>query len=261
MPIAFSTRPVRSAGFTLFELLVVISIIAVLAAIILPAIQAVRAAAHTTVCANHLRQLAVGVNAYVQDYRRMPANNSYTQYGQVHANICQYFEVPATAMVGNARFDILKCRADNRPLGEVGDGIATNMPAIWASGPTDGTYTRAWTSYSCGDMFVNDSTNPGFNSRYGNYARVGAHSALFWDSWRSWQDDTTWMTGANRHRTGINMTFKDGRVAWYDFAPIKAGYLWAVWPTAIDLDPWFGGRVHCYAPGVVPQTDPTKEPW
>lgn len=127
MPIVFSTRPVRSARFSLFELLVVISIIAVLAAIILPTIQAVRAAAQTTVCANHSRQLAMGVNAYVQDYSRMPANSSYNQYGQVHDNICHYFEVSATAGYGNARFDILKCPADKRQLGEVGNDIATNM--------------------------------------------------------------------------------------------------------------------------------------
>jgi len=59
----------RSTGFTLIELLVVISIIALLVAILLPALKAARQTAEAASCLSNLRQQAIGINAYVNEYR------------------------------------------------------------------------------------------------------------------------------------------------------------------------------------------------
>lgn len=55
-------------GFSLIELLVVISIVALLIGILLPALGAAREATRTAVCSSNTRQLAIAANVFAQDF-------------------------------------------------------------------------------------------------------------------------------------------------------------------------------------------------
>lgn len=54
----------RPAGFTLVELLVVVTIIGILIALLLPAVQGARESGRKTVCQNNLRQIGVALGSY-----------------------------------------------------------------------------------------------------------------------------------------------------------------------------------------------------
>lgn len=60
----------NKSGFTLVELLVVISIIALLLGVLMPSMQKAKSLARSVICSSNLKQIGLGVDMYLGDYNR-----------------------------------------------------------------------------------------------------------------------------------------------------------------------------------------------
>ncbi|MBM4029920.1 MAG: type II secretion system protein, partial [Planctomycetes bacterium] len=69
----------RRKGFTLIELLVVLAVIALLMAILLPALGRARSHARDVVCKANLKGVGLGISMYLEDHgHTMPDLHTYT---------------------------------------------------------------------------------------------------------------------------------------------------------------------------------------
>jgi prepilin-type N-terminal cleavage/methylation domain-containing protein/prepilin-type processing-associated H-X9-DG protein len=204
----------KRKGFTLIELLVVIAIIAILAAILFPVFARARENARRASCQSNLKQVALGMFQYTQDYDE--------KYPQISVNAVPSTSSPygwADALQPYLKStQIYQCPSEtNSPGTTAGAGGATLLPAPDLAGYTDYWMndTLAGQSQAAVDsvsLTVMNGDGGNGDARY-NYDGCDNSTGTACAATTTAVPITA-NAGSGRHLDGGNYAYADGHVKW-----------------------------------------------
>ncbi len=164
----------RRHGFTLVELLVVMTIISILIALLLPAVQEAREAARRTQCTNNLKQIGLALHNYHHNHNCFPAYDFfYTDWPNYEyvsgwvTNLLPYLE--EDQLYANYNFDYTYCHPENQD-------VITRRLAVFECPSTEGSRDLLGT-----DTFnteIEQVINPSATARSCDYAGSNGFRSL-----------------------------------------------------------------------------------
>lgn len=207
-------------AFTLLELLIVVALIALLSALLLPALATVRNGADSARCLSNLRQIVLAGNAYTQDWHGhiVPVQgNGYVYWWQ---SLAPYVEEEATAGNAFSKRVLRGCPAWRRspffqanPLLVNGSytlptGYAETVFTTPPSGPLPWNSGNLSMSYGSAEALLRGVTRVSERPWFSDCPR--------WFLWAPWETGATkqpYADNLKRHAQRANTAFFDGHIA------------------------------------------------
>ena len=223
------------AAFTLIELLVVIAIIAILAAILFPVFARARENARRSSCQSNLKQIALGVKQYIQDYDEKypirnyasspPGTTSCTAATTGNTSCSNGWAITLQPYLKSSQ--IFQCPSETLPPANTTPGTTT-----YGDGGTTGGYTDYFYNYSLG-LGINESAMNYISNTIMNGDGVSNDAGYVKSS------EALNTVDLARHLEGNNYSFADGHVKWLRFGKVVNGFNSAAGvcsPTAATAD-------------------------
>jgi prepilin-type N-terminal cleavage/methylation domain-containing protein/prepilin-type processing-associated H-X9-DG protein len=235
----------RTSAFTLIELLVVVAIIAILASLLLPALEKSKEQSKIAKCASNLRQLAIALNMYVDDAGGVIPSATPRCPDGAAPSYCPGGPNSYVATWLGTLYELHYC-----PNKEV-----MNCPSdpVRLAGSYHWPYTFEVTGYGYNGIglvtywYRPESGHPNLQTPYVRMAEVRNPAQTYWAADNAdlpatggypgnyfYPDVPTW-----RHRNGLNILWVDGHVSWHTTDEAKLHHYYGYFYFGGNPDRWW----------------------